>query len=57
MSQINVWTSDYLGGDVIDTEAAEEATAPILRAVQEWGDNVLGIVSSGLGSCSTCSRS
>ncbi|WP_159449287.1 AI-2E family transporter [Demequina sp. NBRC 110051] len=49
MNQLNVWTADYLGGEVVDTEAAEEATAPILRAVQEWGDNVLGIVSSGLG--------
>ncbi|WP_159449144.1 AI-2E family transporter [Demequina sp. NBRC 110055] len=49
LDNVNQWSADYFGGDVVDTEAAEEATAPILRAVQEWGDNVLGIVSSGLG--------
>ncbi|WP_159449662.1 AI-2E family transporter [Demequina sp. NBRC 110057] len=49
MDQLNAWTSDSLGGDVVDTEAAQDATAPILHAVQQWGDNVLGVLSSGLG--------
>lgn len=49
MTQLNSWSADYLGGELVDSNAAEEATQPILRAVQEWGDNVLGIVSSGLG--------
>ncbi|WP_061961632.1 AI-2E family transporter [Demequina flava] len=49
VANLNSWAYDYFGGDVVDQEAAEEATAPLLKAVQTWGDNVLGIVSSGLG--------
>ncbi|GMA35057.1 hypothetical protein GCM10025876_12610 [Demequina litorisediminis] len=38
-----------MGGEVVDTTTAEEVTAPMLHAVQAWGDNVLGVLSSGLG--------
>ncbi|MFV0633765.1 AI-2E family transporter [Demequina sp.] len=49
IATLDGWSKDYLGGEVIDQEVAEQAAAPVLRAVQEWGDNVLGIVGSGLG--------
>ncbi|WP_062077943.1 AI-2E family transporter [Demequina globuliformis] len=49
MTNLNAWAADRFGSDFVDPQAAENATAPLLHAVQQWGDNVLGLVSSGLG--------
>ncbi|WP_082093410.1 AI-2E family transporter [Demequina sediminicola] len=49
IANFNAWTVDVFGESSVDPETADQVTAPLLHAVQSWGDNVLGLLSSGLG--------
>lgn len=44
----NAWSSEYFGGPLFGGEA-EVDTSAAMHVVQRWGDDVLGLVASGLG--------
>ncbi|WP_084039305.1 AI-2E family transporter [Demequina sp. NBRC 110053] len=47
--QLDGWLASQTGGEVIDSEAAASGTEALLHAVQQWGDNLFGLLTSGLG--------
>ncbi|WP_160295437.1 AI-2E family transporter [Demequina aurantiaca] len=50
VTNFNAWTADTFGSPLLDdTSGPSDAVSVTMRAVSEWGDNVLGFISSGLG--------
>ena len=47
--QLDDWLEAQLGADIVDADAAASGTDAILHAIQQWGDNLFGILTSGLG--------
>ncbi|WP_297083151.1 AI-2E family transporter [uncultured Demequina sp.] len=47
--QLDEWIEAQFGSELIDSEAAASGTEALLHAVQQWGDNIFGILTSGLG--------
>ncbi|WP_062136141.1 AI-2E family transporter [Demequina aestuarii] len=50
-SRLVGWMADLdrFSRGVIDQDAAVDAASPLLHAIQQWGDNIFGVLSSGLG--------
>ncbi|GIG53679.1 AI-2E family transporter [Demequina activiva] len=51
-TRVGDWISQLnaaVDAELVAPGAAEEAVSPILNAASQWGDNVLGALSSGLG--------
>ncbi|WP_160300034.1 AI-2E family transporter [Demequina oxidasica] len=50
VTNFNDWTANTFGSPMFDsTEAGSDAVTTAMHAVGQWGDNVLGFISSGLG--------
>ena len=47
--QLNSWTQDTFGKDVVDTSTAQDAASTTDSALTDWADNLLGLASSGIG--------
>ena len=51
-ARVGVWITELnlaVDREVVAPGAAEDAVSPILNGASQWGDNVLGVLSSGLG--------
>jgi len=49
INELNAWTAANLGGTTVASEATEEQAQAFLSQLAEWGGNVFGIVTSGIG--------
>jgi predicted PurR-regulated permease PerM len=49
IADLNAWTQANLGGTTVASEATEEQAQAFLSQLAEWGGNVFGVVTSGIG--------
>lgn len=49
IDDLNAWTQANLGGPIVTDEAAEQRADEFLSTLADWGSNVFGIVTSGIG--------
>ncbi|WP_430867627.1 AI-2E family transporter [Demequina aurantiaca] len=50
MTDFNTWTADTFGAPAFDSTAdSSDAVNAAMHSVAQWGDNVLGLISSGIG--------
>lgn len=50
VSSLNDWATNTFGAPAFDnSEAASDSVDTMMEAVSQWGDNVLGFISSGVG--------
>jgi predicted PurR-regulated permease PerM len=46
---LNAWTEENFGGTVVATDDAQKYADEFLNALKDWGSNVFGILTSGIG--------
>jgi len=49
IDELNAWTSANLGGEVVSSDTAQQQANEFLARLGEWGSNVFGLVTSGIG--------
>jgi predicted PurR-regulated permease PerM len=50
LAEFNTWSSDTFGSTVIeDPDASSEAVSHAMYAIAEWGGNILGAITTGIG--------